>query len=471
MIYRFRGINRVLNDGELKNNYFYFTSPIQQNDPLEGYVNCFWKGDKIAWLGLFKSYIWQLYMVLSNVPIYGEDINGLKDLAFWESEIDFKGLPILETRREVECEFVEFELIGLLAEELGNLDCELSIHQVQQILLFIHIDALKFVNKKVAEKFNITLLNIVDSKDYFDDSNIQRVQNFMKMLTNHSLIDPLAKGVEKMIESNNMIKLIDFKEGMNTYNTKMVTFLYSEFAFVYMKRIKQLPFTNWYCVCFNENVSNPALWGYYAEGHQGICLVFKKNVNEYFELEAIAKEDIERTPKLKLERVKYGVDPVKIDFFSGLGRLWGDERRHWFNHNDEWSSVWEKIIREEKEWRENYWKNSRERLLRKSFAWKDEKEVRIALEDTWYIHEQHEFRKFKYNFNDLDGIIFGISTSQDNKMEIIKIIKEKCIIENRTDFCFYDAKYDDTKNQIIYELNVFLTSTIKEAVQNAISLL
>ena len=56
-------------------------------------------------------------------------------------------------------------------------------------------------------------------------------------------------------------------------------------------------------------------------------------------------------------------------------------------------------------------------------------------------------------------------------MEIIKIIKEKCIIENRTDFCFYDAKYDDTKNQIIYELNVFLTSTIKEAVQNAISLL
>ena len=468
MIYRFRGINRILNDGELKNNYFYFSSPMQQNDPLEGYANCVWKGDRIAWLGLFKSYIWQLYMVLSSIPIYGEDINGLKELFFWESEMDFEGLPILETRKEIECEFVELELIRMLAEELGNLEYELEIHQVQQILLFLHLDALKFANNRVEKDFNIKLLNLDNLNDYTGDSNTHRFQRFMKMLTNHSMIDPFAKAVEKMVDSNNMIKLINFKEDENTYNAKMVTFLYSEFAFVYMKRIKQIPFTNWYCVCFNENVSNPALWGYYAEGHQGICLVFKKNVNEFFDLEAIAEKDIEKTPKLKLERVKYGVEPVKIDFFSGLGRLWGDERRHWFNHNGECSEIWEKIQRGKKEWRENYLKNSRERLLRKSLAWEHEKEVRIALDDTWYIHEQPEFRKFKYKFNDLDGIIFGISTSQDHKMQIIKIIKEKCIIENRTDFCFYDAKYDDTKNQIIYELNLFLTNTIKEAVKKEI---
>ena len=64
MLYRFRSTDRVLNYKEIENNYFYFASPSQQNDPMEGYIDFFWKGDWIAWMGLFKHYTWQVFMTL-----------------------------------------------------------------------------------------------------------------------------------------------------------------------------------------------------------------------------------------------------------------------------------------------------------------------------------------------------------------------------------------------------------------------
>jgi hypothetical protein len=53
-----------------------------------------------------------------------------------------------------------------------------------------------------------------------------------------------------------------------------------------------------------------------------------------------------------------------------------------------------------------------------------------------------------YEFKQLEGIIFGIKTPIEKKIEICKIIEEKCRAANRTDFKFYQAYYAQEKGSI-----------------------
>jgi hypothetical protein len=48
-------------------------------------------------------------------------------------------------------------------------------------------------------------------------------------------------------------------------------------------------------------------------------------------------------------------------------------------------------------------------------------------------------RKMKYAFEDLEGIVFGIKTSDSNKREIIRIVRRKCAEAGRKDFEFLQA--------------------------------
>ncbi|AEA67494.1 Hypothetical protein PSEBR_m438 [Pseudomonas brassicacearum subsp. brassicacearum NFM421] len=60
-IYRFRPVNRLLNEdgtsGELDSQYIFFASPEKLNDPLEGYKDIYFCGDKIVWRNLIKHYL------------------------------------------------------------------------------------------------------------------------------------------------------------------------------------------------------------------------------------------------------------------------------------------------------------------------------------------------------------------------------------------------------------------------------
>ena len=59
-----------------------------------------------------------------------------------------------------------------------------------------------------------------------------------------------------------------------------------------------------------------------------------------------------------------------------------------------------------------------------------------------------ESRKVKYDFNDLEGIIFGIKTSNQDKEKIIDIIREKCLENGRKNFDFYNAEYSHESGKI-----------------------
>ena len=103
MLYRFRSTSRILENKEIEDNYFYFASPSQQNDPMEGYVDFFWKGDCIAWMGLFKHYTWQVFMTLFEIPLQRK-LEDLYKLHLWHAEIHHKDTKFpIRVIKELEC--------------------------------------------------------------------------------------------------------------------------------------------------------------------------------------------------------------------------------------------------------------------------------------------------------------------------------------------------------------------------------
>ena len=57
-MYRFRSIENLLGKNkELESQEIYFAAQEQLNDPMEGFLDIFWKGDKIVWDNLLKHYL------------------------------------------------------------------------------------------------------------------------------------------------------------------------------------------------------------------------------------------------------------------------------------------------------------------------------------------------------------------------------------------------------------------------------
>jgi hypothetical protein len=58
LFYRFRSIASLTGKrAELRDQYIHFPEPSTLNDPMEGFRDVYWLGDRIMWRGLFKHYL------------------------------------------------------------------------------------------------------------------------------------------------------------------------------------------------------------------------------------------------------------------------------------------------------------------------------------------------------------------------------------------------------------------------------
>ena len=58
-VFRFRNMDKLLGEEyqELEGQTIYFAGPEELNDPMEGFQDLVWCGDKIVWTNLVKHYI------------------------------------------------------------------------------------------------------------------------------------------------------------------------------------------------------------------------------------------------------------------------------------------------------------------------------------------------------------------------------------------------------------------------------
>ena len=119
--------------------------------------------------------------------------------------------------------------------------------------------------------------------------------------------------------------------------------------------------------------------------------------------------------------------------------------------DDKISKTVEDILDESgiKKWREEYWERIDEQINTKQENWAHEREYRISLvplfDDTYDTKEK---RRLRYKFDNLEGLIFGINASEENKLNVKKILLDKCKKHNRKEFKMYQAIYNNVTGKI-----------------------
>ena len=166
---------------------------------------------------------------------------------------------------------------------------------------------------------------------------------------------------------------------------------------------------------------------------------------------------------MKLHEVHYGEERNGIDFFRSLGQL-PECKAMEFWYKDAVGNVSEygsHIGKDIETWRESYWTTYYPDIITKTRDCEYEKESRLILYSLIGGLTEKSHRKSKYMFNSLKGIVFGIRTSDSDKIRIIEIINKKCSDGGRSDFQFFQAYYNNRTGGISkHRMNIKLSQCL-----------
>lgn len=247
------------------------------------------------------------------------------------------------------------------------------------------------------------------------------------------------------------LKLImDLVENASNCSQFMKFFLL-EFSEYYVQMLEDNIFPKWGTVCFSKSYSNLAMWGYYADCHKGIALKVrtKKENNDYlinlYQPTSFSREVEYSYQAEKFFKVTYGYENaiINIDFFRNLGGLSKLQLiRWWYDLNGEKSICATSIFDDESKWRKNYWTYFVSSITTKHKDWEHEEEYRLIKYDNFFPIDEYAYKQYK--FNDLDGVIFGLKTSEEDKKKIISIIQQKSrsLYEQVCDVVNFNYKLD-----------------------------
>lgn len=462
-MYRFRTINNILGEyTELEKQEIFLQSLDKLNDPMEGVMDVYFKGDEIVWRSLLNHYIRCLEdTVYSSLYLEDndEEVNLLRDIQILKrepSEIEKQIMAkdekeMLEEQEKmfipIKNKFFSHNIISELAENLSKINRPIRKEELLFYLRLIHPFAFDAVN-------SVFVMNgIMKKANILSETNIKEFTIKFEVIYKFSIENDENK-CEKFFQSLNQadeqIKLFYICNNLEKKFCKKTIFILNGFSKSYLEQLDKLLYPKWYTACFMTDYRNSSVWGNYGNNHTGVCLKFKtkeKDGKKYITLNNSSGKKCE----FELRKINYQNKFAEINFFKSLGALPKLElQSKWFT--DDKGNI-SKLFSSMENWNNEWIKSHRESfnsiVTTKTNDWNYENEYRIVLPDLLggdFIEDNT--RKFRYDFNDLEGIIFGIKTSEVNKIEIMRIIREKCIKENRKDFKFYQAEYSHSTGKI-----------------------
>ena len=252
-------------------------------------------------------------------------------------------------------------------------------------------------------------------------------------------------------------------------------FVALDFPSIYLTQLPRILYPDWYVACLLEDCRNSSIWAHYGDNHKGACLVFdatEESGQFGLELKRITgssshrdKDSGKMTTKatwsycpMPLHEIGYQEELKELDFFRSIGVLpTGRLLSRWYtDHAGNRSTCSDHIgSGDEQSWRKRYWDRFYQDITIKTQDWAYEKEIRLVLSDPFSNLTEKSSRKLTYRFRSLRGVIFGINMTDKAKTEIIDIVFEKCLREDRDDFEFFQAYYSHQTNAIErYKLNI-----------------
>jgi len=432
---------------------------------MEGFLDVTWSGDRIVWENLLRHYL----TCLDGAFTFARFGDGSEAGSFWRQVfvVNEDGLygrfPRLEGLHLTAHDFFFGETaVGELIKELVGRESPIRRAELAMYLALLHPFALLAARvahwkNGLLEAFDPDLERAAAVKQVSEAAALARhVTNLPKAFREDAFLSTV---MDKNLLTWGQASLLHRDSRPEGANSAPLVVNPYEFAEGYVNQLERLLYRDWYVACFMENCKSSAIWASYGSNHTGVCLRFtteEEQGKHSLHLNLVsgvgANGPLRREQLQPLSKVKYSKNIEPIDFFTSIGVLpVGSLNKYWYTGRDGQRSICAQMIDgNDASWRESYWRNFQLRTTRKFEDWKQETEHRIVFSSSVQDVSAPEMRKATYRFEDLDGIIFGIRTSMEDKLKIYSIIKEKCIATGRQDFSFYQAAYSPIKGEIEY---------------------
>ncbi len=453
LFYRLRNLDRLLGkgwqenggkDGELEKQEIYFASLSELNDPMEGFNNVVFKGDEILWYNFFKHYIECLEAVYHIYLSLGanEKFVDLASLPFYDifhNRNIFFASKLKETSKKIHKDF-EKEC-GEIIDKIAKRTTTITMHELHFYLMQLHTLAPKNIRRHYSYE-TIFHNDTKETNDTIQEIIIKHIDTLENATPqNRNIISNL------FMVSCNLINSMTFGDRFQQI-PKNMQFIEHRFPNFYMQNLDKLMCPEYYTASFLKEAHSSSVWGHYADGHKGVCLIFKgaNNFLHLFGKDSFSEK--QEYKNMKFKEIDYSGAFENINFFENVcARLTGRELPQWYiGKNGEKSPIIDKILSDE--WRKRYWQRAEKRLLVKTRDWSYEKEYRLVINSFLKDNLEKQDRVFKYDFKDLDGIILGINTPLEAVHKIINIIEQKCKENDRKEFNLYRAYYCEKNKNI-----------------------
>jgi hypothetical protein len=449
--YRLRNLKSLFEFKELENQEIYFASPEELNDPMEGFKNLIFNGDKIVWRNFFKHYLLCLERVSSLYILSGEEHHKITQdsIPVFNGFDDFPTPMYKELFEKISKDF--FDICGDFIDKIATRTTAIKRDELTALFGTIHWIAIEIIQKNYIEN------KFIEERDRPTRMNVK----LLDMSSN--LIDMMEQNIEEMQEDK-LNALFFIQKSMqdeiilkNNVNDGLVlkapnrNFVLIDFTGNYLNSLEKLQYNKWYTACFMSKYNNSSLWGHYGDSHKGVCLIFESDENKNINFTNV-NTGFGSSEKYKLDfkQVQYKNEYPQIDFFRSIGRLpVGKIISTWYTSEDGLlSDIEREVFNDEAKWRKKYWNKFYENILTKTEDWSYENEHRLILFSVLNDEIDSKDRLLKYDFNNLKGLIFGIKTPIEEKLKIIDIIRAKCTEYNRDNFEFHQAYYCHIKKNI-----------------------
>jgi hypothetical protein len=481
-LFRFRSAKALLGDNpenggfqELEKQTIYFSLPDALNDPMEGVSDAFWDGDEVLWENLFRHYALSLIWYVSGWMLFHPDEINQVNVSASITELDLPTDSFREIYREFCADFCAEIESTELAGILGRRSVPLRRERFTNLLFLIHQTALTHLFR-VLRKHGLGNIELAAA---------EWTENFVKTVVNGweaiALDPPTDKiSVDDLLEHVSaagnrishqlelgMLSRLDDKNKANR-----IAALTARFPETYVEAfLRDLHFTPWRVACFSRRCVNASMWGTYGDEHKGAVLIFrteKRDATRFFRVHGVVGTG-GRGVELPVRPVTYRKRPPPLDSFHEIGMLPMGKLEHtWMRSESGNLSVrLQEMTNDMDAWRKVHWENAFSRATWKHPDWEHEDEQRLIVSTAFTDDPAPE--PLTYDFSQLEGVVFGMRMSSEDKLRISNVIEKKCRTEGRSDFRFFQAYYSPSKGDIdIVELGLLgFDRTIEERLKLA----
>ena len=456
--YRFRSMKYLLGEEyqELENQAIYFASQKELNDPMEGFRDIVWIGDKIVWTNFFKHYVYCLHQTYFLFRIAGGsrklDAGYISIFGRWDEMPTTQAKTLFD---DVWVNSLNVPKIREIIEALANTKRKIRYMELGYYLRVLHSFFLAEILKSyiahqllaesempaMLEELDATVIkmlltSIMLTKEAEDEKQLDVAFLVCEMSDNNERILQQYYGRKisnKILQENNQLVIFDFPK-------------------VYLNELERLLWSKWYTASFVVSYHNSSVWGHYGDNHKGACLIFEALKTDRTNSLALTRTTGKGFREMTFHKVSYADKAGEVDFFRSIGRLPVSALKElWYTDQEGNISECASHLESDDDgdsWRKNYWNNFYRDITIKTCDWAYEQEYRLILEGDYSKLDENKNRTLTYNFNSLKGIIFGIKASDEDKLRIIKIIEGNCRENNRADFKLFQAYYSPEHGDI-----------------------